>query len=292
MFGSAVRRWASTLMNPFASSFDFRLFEAQVAAVGAAADRDQHAVEVCFGSTPSPSSSAVIPAFAGGEFGDLRVEMDRGERLVQPRLERPDQIAVGSRQQAGRHFDDGHLRTQGRVNRSHLEADVAAADDQQTRRNVGQVEGPGGIHHARIADREDRRHHGGRTGRDDRLAEGELSRVLPSGFLSSSVFESRKRARAWISFTPRSLAQLGHAAGQLADHRRFERPEPIEIDLRLREGEAPLRGVFGLVDQGLATCSRAFDGMQPRCRQTPPGMASSLTSVTSIPRSAASKAAG
>ena len=37
----------------------------------------------------------------------------------------------------------------------------------------------------------------------------------------------------------------------------------------------------------LATCSSAFDGMQPRYRQTPPGFFSSSTSVTCMPRSAA-----
>ena len=39
----------------------------------------------------------------------------------------------------------------------------------------------------------------------------------------------------------------------------------------------------------LATCSRAFEGMQPRYRQTPPGFASGSISVTFIPRSAARK---
>ena len=45
------------------------------------------------------------------------------------------------------------------------------------------------------------------------------------------------------------LAQLGHAPGELAHDRRFEGPQPIEIDLRLGEGDAPLRGIFGLVNQ-------------------------------------------
>jgi len=36
-----------------------------------------------------------------------------------------------------------------------------------------------------------------------------------------------------------------------------------------------------------ATCSSAFDGMQPRYRQTPPGFFSSSTSATCRPMSAA-----
>ena len=41
----------------------------------------------------------------------------------------------------------------------------------------------------------------------------------------------------------------------------------------------------------LATCSSAFEGMQPRYRQTPPGFGASSIRVTDSPRSAARKAA-
>ena len=41
----------------------------------------------------------------------------------------------------------------------------------------------------------------------------------------------------------------------------------------------------------LATCSKAFEGMQPRYRQTPPGFTSGSISVTFMPRSAARNAA-
>src|SRR5690349_18424312 len=41
----------------------------------------------------------------------------------------------------------------------------------------------------------------------------------------------------------------------------------------------------------LATWRRAFEGMQPRYRQTPPGFASGSMSVTCMPRSAARNAA-
>ncbi|GJE59992.1 hypothetical protein MPOCJGCO_2101 [Methylobacterium trifolii] len=40
-----------------------------------------------------------------------------------------------------------------------------------------------------------------------------------------------------------------------------------------------------------AACSRAFDGMQPTLRQTPPSVAQRSTSTTLLPRSAARKAA-
>ena len=40
-----------------------------------------------------------------------------------------------------------------------------------------------------------------------------------------------------------------------------------------------------------ATCSSAFDGMQPRYRHTPPGSAASSINITGIPRSAARNAA-
>ena len=105
--------------------------------------------------------------------------------------------------------------------------------------------------------------------------------VLPSGLVSSRVLESRKRARAWISFTPRILHNSATPPVSL----------PTTDDLNERSRS---RSTFGLAKVTphwvassaswirAATCNRAFDGMQPRCRQTPPGIASSLTSVTSI----------
>ena len=56
-----------------------------------------------------------------------------------------DQIAVGAGQQARGHLDDRDLAAQGRVDAAELESDVAAADDEQGFRHVGQVERARGV---------------------------------------------------------------------------------------------------------------------------------------------------
>ena len=56
--------------------------------------------------------------------------------------------APGSRP-AG-HLDDGDAAAERGVDAAQFEADIAAADDEQRLRDVGQVERAGRIHHARI----------------------------------------------------------------------------------------------------------------------------------------------
>ena len=85
---------------------------------------------------------------AVGQRGDLGVQVDAGEELLQPVVQRLDQVAIGQRQQRGRQLDDAHLRAQLGIDRAHLQADVAAADDQQALGHVGQFKRAGRVHHA------------------------------------------------------------------------------------------------------------------------------------------------
>jgi hypothetical protein len=71
------------------------------------------------------------------------------------------------------------------------------------------------------------------------------------------------------------LARLGHAgqaAGQLADHLFLVRAQLVEVD---RLGAAKLTPSSACAASSItaATCSSAFDGMQPTLRQTPPSVA-------------------
>ena len=53
----------------------------------------------------------------------------------------------------------------------------------------------------------------------------------------------------------------------------------------------PCAAMAWLSSMTLAACSRAFEGMQPTLRQTPPRLGQRSTSTTDWPRSAARKAA-
>ena len=53
-----------------------------------------------------------------------------------------NEVAVGTGEQARRHFDHRHLAAERRVDRAQLEADVAAANHEQRFRHVRQIEAP------------------------------------------------------------------------------------------------------------------------------------------------------
>src|SRR6185503_20837233 len=68
--------------------------------------------------------------------GDACLEQDLVESRLEPSRQVRDQISIRAGQQAVRHFDDGDLRAERRVDRAELEADIAAADNE---------EGPGNL---------------------------------------------------------------------------------------------------------------------------------------------------
>ena len=109
-----------------------------------------------------------------------------------------DEIAIRAGQQSARHFDDRDLRAERGVDRAELEADVAAADDEQRLRDVGQIERGGRVHQARALDRQARHGRRPRTGRDDRVLERQrLGLRRPSTRSMSSVRASRNAAVPW-----------------------------------------------------------------------------------------------
>ena len=88
-----------------------------------------------------------------------------------------------------------------------------------------------------------------------------------------------------------ALGQLFEAAGEGVDDLLLAGPQLGDIELRRLKTRRPNPAISFASPSILATCSSAFEGMQPRSRQTPPSRGSASTSVTFVPRSAARKAA-
>ena len=127
-----------------------RLVEAGDLRVGLAPNGNQHTIEdfllrvaiLCF--ERRSDSGAFVHDRRNG-----RVEQDSVEQLLQALVQRKHEIAICAREQAREHFNDGDARAQRSVDRTEFEADVSAADDKQSAGNIFEVQGTGGIHHAR-----------------------------------------------------------------------------------------------------------------------------------------------
>ena len=102
---------------------------------------------------------------------DFRVEQHPLRQLADPLRQNVDQIAVGAGQQTRRHLDDGDLAAERGVHAAKLEADVAAADDEQGLRQVGQIERSRGVPDPRAVERQARHARRPRAGRQDGVLE-------------------------------------------------------------------------------------------------------------------------
>jgi hypothetical protein len=127
------------------------LFESGNFRVRPPADGDKDAIEqLLTGRIALESDLDAAPSVC--HLYDLRIHHDPGEQLVEALLQHVHQIAIGARQQAAGHLDNGHFAAERGVDGAELETDVAAADDEQRLRNVRQVETAGRIHHARAVE--------------------------------------------------------------------------------------------------------------------------------------------
>ena len=140
--------------------------------------------------------------------------------------------------------------TQRAVHAGHLEADDAAADDQQAFRNRRQLERAGRIHDARVV-RQIRQHDRFRTGRDNAVFKiDRLSVVETQSIRGLELRNSLKHAHFAL------LCHRRQAARQFADDLVLPVPQFLCVDLRLAEDHAVrghgLRFVddFGRVQQG------------------------------------------
>ena len=128
-------------MNPRVTHLNLRLVQPGNFGIRLAPDRDQNFVENLFAfldfGTVEGHADAVGFLFHGG---DRRVQQNGRETFLHPLVQRKNQIAVGAGEQPGQHLDHGNFRSQRRVHRAQLQADVAAADHQQRSRHFAQIQ--------------------------------------------------------------------------------------------------------------------------------------------------------
>ena len=143
---------------------DVRLLETGNLRVRPAPDRDQHPVEQLVLGFDLAFESHARAVRLGLDLHDLRLEQHVLHGLVHALCEDVHEIAIGARQQTWSHLHDGDRAAERGVDRSQLEADVAAANHQQRFRDVGEIERRGRVHHPRVVHLQYRRNRGQRTG--------------------------------------------------------------------------------------------------------------------------------
>ena len=233
-----------------------RRFGVELLAIRRAPDRTQHAIEHRRFRHRLAFEGGVQTILLRIERGDLGLQMDTGVTLRESRLQRLDEIKVGTRHQLVGEFDDGDFRTERIEYAGHFQADDAAADDEQALRDIGERQGIGRVHHARIVPAQARQFHRLRTGGDDGFLEAhELGTVRGRDFDLVRRNELRDAGHA------RDLALFRHAGEAAVQglHDLFlVRAQLVEFDLRRTEADAVVRGVAGFVDhfRGVQQCLR------------------------------------
>ena len=175
--GSLVRRCSSTTMKPRAVDLHGGPLQPRDIRVRPAADRDEHAVEDLLGPARRPrppSRTTRIPSDTSVMLATFVLSSTRFASFADSLRQNVDEIAVGAGQQTRRHLDDGDLAAEGRVDAAELEADVAAADDEQRFRHVGQIERSRGVPDARAVERQAWHACRPRPGRQDGVLELDL----------------------------------------------------------------------------------------------------------------------
>ena len=180
--------------------------------------------------------------------------------------EHVDEIAVGARQQPGRHLDDVTCAAERGVDAAQLEADVAAADDEQRLRDVAadrarRVESmTRGLSSARAT----ARHSPGRE---------PVARIACSNctVLFAAVVQRHAQVvrvddlgEALEVLHLAMLDELPGAAGQPARRPWFLNSRSLSRSIVGSPNSTPHAAAWRDSSITLATCSSAFDGMQPR----------------------------
>ena len=177
----------------------------------------------------------------------LRAEMNLFEQLLEPLLQRLDEVAVGPGQQRVGEFDDRDTRAEFGIDGAHLQADVAATDDEQRFRNVGQFERAGRIHDPRTADVEGRDpRRAGAAGQD---AVVEREGLAGTAGRRSGDFKGVGARKPSISPHDGHVAtagQLAKAAGERGDDLVFPGPQRVDVYRGPGEVDPPLLHLAGL----------------------------------------------
>ncbi len=197
-----------------------------------------------FGAVES-HANAVAFVFHGGHRG---VQHDGSEAFFNPLVQGKNQIAVGAGQQAGKHLNHGNFRAQRRIHRAQLQADVAAADHQQSARHLAEIQRGGGIHDSRGVQFEGRNDRGTRAGRKDDAIESQAF-IAAGGFRNPQRIRILKRRASLDVFDFALLRKDAQAAGQLLDHAFFPGTQAGQIDFGVGVLDSPIFRMTGFIDQ-------------------------------------------
>jgi len=249
----------------FGADFDLSLVEAGDFRVGLAADGDQDAVEELF------LHSAILRFQRGANAGgfvlhrfDGGVEQDAGKHFFQALVERQDEVAIGAREQAGKHFYNSDAGSEGGVDGAEFETDISSADYEQSAGDIFEIQRAAGIHHARSVELERRNNCGAGAGRDNDAVEGETL-FCAVGFTDAQCPGVFKRGAALHEFHFALLGENAESSGQLFYDAFFPRAQARQIDVWRLKVDAPGFGLFrffeqlGYVQQGLRRDAAAVE---------------------------------
>ena len=125
------------LDEPLVIPLDARVLKSEVLPVGHSADGHQHSV-ILFVHLLAVELGSDLDLLSGGlNLQNLRLEAYFLEGLLGVGRHGSDEVGVGSGQHRFHGLDDRDLGTHRRVHRAEFHADVAAADDEQLFRDVG-----------------------------------------------------------------------------------------------------------------------------------------------------------
>ena len=194
---------------------DPRRLGADRLAVRTPADRDQDGVEN-FGRRAGRTLIGDVESVALGlDLGHFRLEQDLVVELADSLGERGDDVGVGAGHQLIHHLDHGDACAERIIDRRHLEADDAAAQDQHAFRDEAHLQRSGRIPDARIGRDEPGRDRL-RAGGDDRVLEAHGPRAL-GGFDLQGVWRSELPPAGHDPHFA-LLGKTGQAARQSLDH--------------------------------------------------------------------------
>jgi hypothetical protein len=229
-----VHRDEPALVDPDAGALG-----ADAPAVGLAADRHEQLVEDAVGGSVGAVEGHPQPGRLGFDVGHLGLQVDAAEALRDPLGQRRDDVLVDAGDQLVQQLDDGHLGTELGVDGSHLQADDAAADDQQPLWDPFGLQRTGRVDHPRVVVGDERERRRLRPAGHDRLLEADRG----PGAVLADHFEQVGRGEAALPGHDRHLALLGQAsqaAGEPADHRVLPGEQFVQVDGWLAERQPVL----------------------------------------------------
>jgi hypothetical protein len=150
-------------------------------------------------------------------------------------LERPHEVGIRARHQAVERLDDRDLGPERGVYRRELEADDAAADDEEPRRHVGERERGGRVEHARVV-RPAGQSDGTRARRDDRMLE--VDRDVALRRRDAHLLRAGEGAGARHDLDAARLRELRESTRELPDDAVLVCAELREVELRRAELDA------------------------------------------------------